>query len=227
MLIKAHVIPEWMYKSLYDEDHKLFSFSNTEHPSKAKRIPKGDYDKDILCSKCDGQMGVFEHYASTVFNGGPLITYNTSTVKGRIIHELSGFDYTKFKLFGLSLLWKASISKRETYKHLKLDPSEEQTIKKMIIENDPGPSSSYPLMIWAMRSEDGKVLRELILSPYSSSGSHIFFIAGYLFVFGSIGKNITQEEYSLSQNGSIKIPAFSTAEAYEILKKMYGINWLT
>jgi hypothetical protein len=229
LLIKAHIIPEWMYEPLYDEKHKIFSFSSSGNPKKIKRPSSGEYEKNLLCSICDNKMGAFEQYGSLIFKGGGNKPISIKTENGdRVaIHHISGLNYKLFKLFLLSLLWKASISSRETYKNLKISSDEEERIKEMISSEDPGGKDSFPVSIFALHSLQDKTLQQLILAPYSNAGLHIFYIAGYLFVFADSVDKIANETFCLSTDGTISIPAFTPVEAYDLLKKMYGLDWLS
>lgn len=225
-LIKAHIIPEWMYGPLYDKHHKFFVFSSVGSPDKAKRPSQGEYEKNILCSECDNRLGQYEHYASLIFKGGESINIKSEKGDGIVIHHISGIDYKKFKLFLLSLLWKTSISSREAYQYLTLSPEEEERIKKMVLSKDPGSDEEYPVSIFALHSANADILQQLILAPYSNKGLHIFYVAGYLFVFADRHEIIPNNTFCLSSNGKISIPSFGSEEAYDILGKMYGLEWL-
>lgn len=50
----------------------------------------------------------------------------------------------KLRLFILSLLWRAAVSKLPEFKEINLDSKDLETLRRLIIESDPGPISFYP-----------------------------------------------------------------------------------
>jgi hypothetical protein len=51
--------------------------------------------------------------------------------------EINGLDYAMFKLFHLSVLWRAGVSTREEFRNVKLG-SHEDVIRQMLLRDDPG-----------------------------------------------------------------------------------------
>ena len=76
-----------------------------------------EFDKDILCHSCDNEtLGKLERYASLIlYDGYPKIVEYRECPDGRKYTYCAGIDYTQFKLFLLSVLWRASISKRPLF----------------------------------------------------------------------------------------------------------------
>src|SRR5690606_42072385 len=62
----------------------------------------------LLCAECELHISKYENYVANVFNGRQAI--DASGAGGLIV--VKGLDYAKFKLFGLSVLWRAGISTR-------------------------------------------------------------------------------------------------------------------
>lgn len=96
----------------------------------------------------------------------------------------------------------------------------------MLLSEDPGSDEEYPVSIFAPHSANADILQQLILAPYSNKGLHVFYIAGYLFVFADGPEIIPNNTFCLSSYGKIIIPSFGSEEAYDILGKMYGLEWL-
>jgi hypothetical protein len=78
---------------------------------------------------------------------------------------VSGLDYAAFKLFHLSILWRISVSDAEPFAYFKLEPSEEEEIRRMILAHDPGPVTRYRIMAVLLLLE-GRVARSLIIPPF-------------------------------------------------------------
>lgn len=113
LLKKSHLIPDFMYKNIYDEEHKLMYISSSKEEGDKKGIGfqyTGEYEKYILCKKCDNEiLGKLESYAAFVLNGGRCskesapIYQNIRLPNGSEFALLQNLLYDKFKLFLSSL----------------------------------------------------------------------------------------------------------------------------
>ena len=135
-LHKSHIYPEFLYKPIYDENHKYFSLT-TDVNKHIKKPSKGIYEK-LLCTDCESQLSVYEGYARDVIfekMKGAL------SEKGRVL-KLTGIDYATYKLFQLSLIWRASIHSRPELPVLKLG-SHEERLRRLIFDENPGEYYQY------------------------------------------------------------------------------------
>jgi len=165
-LRKSHIIPEFLYRPLYDEKHRIDVLS-TRPNQPNKPIQKGIYEK-LLCGDCEQKLSIWERYASRLLNGGVddevgLISHR----KGNSLH-LSGIDYLKFRLFQLSILWRASISSHRFFQHVQLGHHHEELIRELLVSDKPGHSWQYGCLMTAITykdAENNQVLTDLIYSP--------------------------------------------------------------
>jgi hypothetical protein len=58
-------------------------------------------------------------------------------------------DYSSFKLFHLSVLFRASVSSLPTYAEVSLGPHQER-LRKLLLNRDPGAPSQYPVFGYAV-----------------------------------------------------------------------------
>ena len=103
-----------------------------------------------------------------------------ATIPGLVV-EIHGLDYTLFKLFHLSILWRASVSNRDEFRNVKLGPHEE-TIRKMLLADDPGAPQTYPF--WGrilFDPADRRVTDDVIVEPEASRVDAHYI---YVFTFG-------------------------------------------
>lgn len=145
-----------MYGPLFDESHKIIKATPKDLIDGDKKrisVPSsGEYDQDILCQNCDNKIiGQYESYARPILYGGfndskkPIFqTFRNQNDIG--LTECLNIDYKKFKLFLLSILWRASISKRPLFDKIDLD-FDEEIIRKMIITGDAGEESDFPIFL--------------------------------------------------------------------------------
>ena len=126
LLNKSHIIPEFMYRSLFDEHHQIHKFEPNSYFSGESKIQKpssGDYEGSLLCAECDNErIGDLESYAAPfLYAKGDLPDHIKAVVKNYRGEDGFGYstigntNYTKFKLFLLSILWRASVSKRDFF----------------------------------------------------------------------------------------------------------------
>src|ERR1700722_9313027 len=74
LLKKSHIIPDFMYKELYDKHHRIYSFNPMEmvnNTGKIKLHQSGVYEGNILCENCDNVIiSQYENYGRYVLKGG-------------------------------------------------------------------------------------------------------------------------------------------------------------
>lgn len=154
-LARSHVIPEFIFASLYDEKHRFIEVVDMLR-GRVTRGQKG-YRERLLCSECESLVNRYERHARRLFVD-PLPA-KVSRLR-RTHHNL---EYARLKLFFLSVLWRASISSLDVFKHVELGPHEER-VRQAILRGDPGPPEVYATMIWVLNF-NGEQLRDFIVEP--------------------------------------------------------------
>lgn len=172
-LRNSHVISEWLYGPLYDRIHRY-------HLINAAPVPKQCFEQKglrerLLCPTCETRLSVYEGYARGVLFGGQEIT----VLRRKDGIELRDLDYRKFKLFQLSVLWRAGVAQQEFFSQVKLYHHEEP-LQKMLLAEDPGRGTEYGCVIIPVVTE-GKPLTDLILQPMPVKNGDF---DGYRFIFG-------------------------------------------
>lgn len=165
-----------MYSSLYDEKHRFFEISTDIKTS--NKLPQKGVREQLLCAGCEQHIGKYERYASLVLNGGIALRIKN---KGRLTH-INGIEYSQFKLFALSVLWRASVSSLDFFNQVSLGPHE-NNLRSMILNDDAGSNEIYPFIMTPIIHE-GELQEALIVMPtWTRIGSNY----AYRFVFGGIG----------------------------------------
>jgi hypothetical protein len=174
-LRKSHIIPEFIYSSLYDEKHRFHEISTDKN--KKNKLPQKGVREPLLCNDCEQLLSKHETYASLVLNGGYSLKARN---EGRLVY-LEGLEYSKFKLFALSILWRAGVSNLDFFSQVKLGVHEE-ILRKMVLHNEPGEEHIYPFILSPIVHEN-LVQEALIVKPTKTRmGNH----HAYRFVFGGI-----------------------------------------
>lgn len=76
------------------------------------------------------------------------------------------YDYLTFKLFHLSIFFRASVSSLPTFREVNLGVHEER-IRKMLVSESSGQVWEYPILAFAVLNGHGEVEKRLISCPIS------------------------------------------------------------
>ena len=174
-LQNSHIIPEFLYETLYDSKHRFYHLSMNPEV-KEKSLQKG-VREPLLCECCEQYFSTFERYASLALSGKNALGYKHEDK--RVI--ISGLEYQKFKLFQLSILWRAGISSLTAFRQVSLGPHESR-LRQMLIASDPGAPHTYGCLMFALIHE-GQIVEDLIMEPtWARLDGHYC----YRFVFGGL-----------------------------------------
>jgi len=173
--MNSHVIPEFIYSPLYDEKHRLHVFSKSSVRDPAM-LQKGIREQ-LLCIECEGKLSEHERYMSQILSGD--LEVKVSRTEKLVI--LEGLNYKQFRLFGLSVLWRASVSSHHMFEKVKLGPHEE-LLRRMILSGDAGKPERYPFVLVIIIHEN-QVQGDLIVEPIKTRSNGHY---AYIFVFGGL-----------------------------------------
>lgn len=193
-LSNSHIIPEFFFEPIYGNKKKKQAIETIIEPFKERPFPIGWRDP-LLCKNCETKISKFENYVKDIWYNKKWFPFHSKN--DTIV--LSDLNYNKFKLFHLSVLWRASISKLEQFRHVKLSHHQD-IIKNMLINEVAGDDSIYPFYAVAF-TLNGRVHDRLILNPIVRNfKDHQLFV----FVFGGcvwhyIVSNLQIEKYSEQQ----------------------------
>ena len=158
---------------MYDVKHRFHVLSIV--PSQENKLKQKGLYENLLCEKCETLFSKWERYASLIINGG--IPLEGKRV-GNFWH-VSGIDYNQFKLFQLSILWRASISSLQFFENIDLGPHEEN-IRLKLLAQDAGTASTYGCIMFGLKFNDAAVTDLMIQPGRLKLHGH----AAYRFVFG-------------------------------------------
>jgi hypothetical protein len=153
----SHIFPEFLYQELYDDQHRhKFLQVSTDPAIRPIPRPKGLYEP-LLCGQCE------EHLNRCVETQGARIVESIlerlQTAEQDIVMQV---DYRAFRLFQLSLLWRASVASRQEFSAVLLGPHEER-MRLMLLNNDVGDGEMYPCVVVVPAAH--KILRRGIVLP--------------------------------------------------------------
>ena len=183
-LCKSHIFPEYMYDHCYDDNHSYMEF-NAEDGKYNKRRRKGIYEK-LLCRKCEHIIQEYEDYAKSILycDAKPKI----ENTKNPYCNE--NYDYRLFKLFILSLLWRASISSKGSFKLASLGKYEEE-LRNILFNGLETPVNNYPTYMYQTHisgNPSNGVFMEIHPTKSKFDGKTVYqFVADGIFFFIGVG----------------------------------------
>lgn len=150
LLCDSHILPEFVYRPTYDLAHTAVKVDIDKN--KIGKTQKG-FSEWMLCTECEKKLNKWETYFANVwFHKGHRL--RPLKLEEDLIF-IKGLDYKKFKLFHLSLIWRAGISKRSEFDAVRLGPHSEK-IRIMLWDENPGEPEDYQFIGLAIR--DAKTL---------------------------------------------------------------------
>jgi hypothetical protein len=164
-----------MYTPLYDDKHRFHVLSSTD--ANRNQWKQKGLREQLLCEDCEEQLSEHERYVSLLFSGRIRVT---SERNGNLV-RIRGLDYRHFKIFGLSILWRAGVSRQQFFDDVTLGPHEEP-LRQLVLTNDPGNPDKYGFFLASIVFNDCDV-KDLIVQPtHSRLDGHLC----YRFVFGGL-----------------------------------------
>jgi hypothetical protein len=151
-LCYSHVLPEFCYRGVYDDEGQALSF-NPLSLDRVQPVQVG-VRSHLLCADCEQLSN--KNYEN------PFLAYSMSsepgpfTTNGDPRHkQLRDVPYRAVKLFHILNLFRAAHSPHSMFKGVALDPDEVRVIRQMLQMNDPGSDLRFPVFCVPVRREPG------------------------------------------------------------------------
>lgn len=142
-------------RSVLGDDANAPMLTIDRRTGKTKRYPIGWYDRGILCSTCDGSFSPWEQHAHAVLFSKHKYSSVIFSARNRpYCYTLLGADYTKLKMFFLSVVWRASISTNALFANVDLDAVTNNAIKTRLLTANPGGANDFTVRIAQYHSID-------------------------------------------------------------------------
>lgn len=140
LIKKSHIIPRKFFKKASDNISKGFAPVNPgdkasrlySKKSKSIQIQSGIHVPDILCGDCEQKLGVFDNYAQTILLEDKYVEKDDN----ENLWKIPNIDYTRLKLFFMSVLWRSQICDHVFFSALKLTSDLEAQLRDMIIKEN-------------------------------------------------------------------------------------------
>lgn len=174
-LRNSHILPEWIYEPLYDDKHRLEVLSII--PDGRNQFQQKGMRETLLCDDCEQQLSVWEGYARSIFRQ-PKTALQVER-DGSML-RIGGLDYTKLKLFELSILWRAGVSRLQFFENVQLGARHQEQLRRQIALSDPGHPDRYGASMYGLKLGERAETLQVISQPKSA---RVMGIRGYSFTF--------------------------------------------
>ena len=171
------MVPEFLYVPAYDDKHRV---RQVRSDSPRVRLAQKGIRERLLCGGCEKiindryELPISRVWRRLIPDQIPL---------GHDSLAISGFDYGTFKLFNLSILWRASVARGAAWAHVNLGERHEQALRAMLLERDPGPALRYPFFGNVMLTPETRdVALGIVMAPtfgrYKATRVYMFIYGG-------------------------------------------------
>ena len=174
----SHILPEFVYRPSYDSNHTAVLL-DIERQKRGK-TQKG-FTERLLCAGCESLFSGWETYFAKVW------FHSTKRLRPASLSAdlvtIRGLDYVRFKLFHLSLIWRAGVSTRNEFKNVKLG-AQEAKLRIRLLAQEPGGPDDYPFFGLALRDPTTGGFQDKILK--APDATRINGHRVYTLVFGGV-----------------------------------------
>jgi hypothetical protein len=212
LIRRSHIFPNFMYKGMPDEKGRMYVLSS-DRPFKPKIAQSGSHEQYIFCADCDNHiLGQLERSACNYLYNKP---FKTSSPDFRHIKvgpdatliQCNAIPYKEFKLFLLSLLWRASISAEALFGNFKLSAKVEEFLRSAIYEDAVVDESALPCIVGSCISNE--VETDFVAVDPFRKGMVKFYINEFLYTFCPESWDETTGQLALGMDDPMRIMAFS------------------
>jgi hypothetical protein len=135
----SHIVPEFLYRPLRNEKQQMSGINGRGRLG--RRLIQRGLSEHLLCEACEQLLS--NRYETPFLRSwleAPALPRRSEP--GRT-HSIT-VDYQSFKLFHLSVLFRASVSSLTSFAPVSLGPHEER-LRERILRGEPGEDWEYPI----------------------------------------------------------------------------------
>lgn len=201
-LRRSHVLPEFLYKPLYDNRHRSVGLKRNTG-AKPDILQQG-LREYLLCGGCESRLSKYERYGAKILRSLP----DTSAEKAGAVVFVRNVEYCKFKIFQMSLIWRAGVTEQPSFGEVKLGPHEPR-LRAMLSAGNAGKPWDYPCVL--VRFPDRGTIDEVMILPrkfrFVEHCAYSMILWGTIWVFlvsGHSGR-IKERRSFLSEDGNLPL----------------------
>jgi hypothetical protein len=162
----------------------------------------------LLCRACDERLGAYEDYFAKLWYGrGPFPKVVAHAVTRRV-------DYQPFKLFHLSIVWRAHLSSLPEFSRVQLSVADAEVIRLALLTGVAPCEDRFPIVAQAVvNPANNEVIHGLLALPvpFELTDGVVFapIYGGCLWYVGITPGVLSADNTRLRENGAFIVPAVS------------------
>ena len=200
-LARSHVIPEFLYRIVYDGENRIYRLL----VNRGKKTPvEVGFRTPLLCARCEGYLNdEFEQpFRRAWLEGGLAPTIVTAE-----LYKVNVPDYRRFKLFLLSIVFRAGVCNRAPFASVDLR-EHVAVLRDMIKTGRAGSAAEYPILGDVILAPDQRQVFTAVSSafetPWNETRAYSFAFGGCLWQFPLTASGAGQlEPLTLHEDGSM------------------------
>lgn len=217
-LCKSHIAPELLYRPLRNEKEQFFVLGRT-----TKTVQTGHFER-MLCSKCERVLSRYESIFKRDWMDSIPQHCKHPHPAPRDLVAVPLSDFSSFKLFHLSVLWRAAVSKDfKIDQDISLGPCERQ-IATMLLEGSAGKPGEFMFFAYLRIDEQGRPVADVsqLVQGADRLDGHRYYMMSYaycdwIFVVTRYGPEwIRQFEEVCARSSSFKAPIIPHKESHSV-----------
>jgi hypothetical protein len=228
-LCESHIIPNAIFRRLKNRQSggNLIKF-NDAPGSKIIRSQESWYEH-LLCEACETTIRNYECYGLAMLRAQGC---DVTVVKHSEGVTFRGHSYRTFKLFLTSLVWRACVSKQETFLNVQMPPEISEATRLSLLNGRPLGPAKLGVRISRLTDKTGEegalsdeTLKQFIISPIARKPSNIgystlFVIEGFLLEFHipSIPYKLLDTRGVHRESPTMFVPFLCISKVPEIIK---------
>ncbi len=220
-LRRSHVLSEFVYRDLYDEYHRFYDLATAD--GNDILFQQKCLRETLFCERCETQLSIYETYVAPLLRrpGGLAISSSREEIVNKV-------DYEKFKLFQLSILWRAHIAEHPLFRKVDVGSKHGENLRKMLLVGDPGESHEYGCLMAAANIDDRPMADFIGPSIHLKKDGHHHYaliFAGFVwsFIVSSHSQTYSKSRFCLQRDGSLILFPFDMSKSPGFLKIAFEI----
>ncbi len=218
----SHIIPKFMYKGMENQTNKIAVTILKDSVKTETEIEHRYFDKNIICLDCERvKLSQLDNYGNRVLFGDQKLidSFRSSTLEypEMKVCMIENFDYLRFKLFLLSVLWRANISKQMFFENINLS-SRAELLRQAILSKDLSLCEDVRISIFGLMFDRNKLMKVIPKPRHIITESidvYLFMIYGivYNFIYKDDDNAFKLGENTLQENQPLKMPFYLGTDA--------------
>ena len=177
---RSHLVPEWMYRDCYDDNHKMINVKVNEKFINKRQ--KGIY-AEIICADCEHVSQTYDRYGSIVLTSRtPDASEHKIVVKEDLEYYINdqrqeyslwkNIDFYKFQRFVFASVMRTHLAMKAKGEYLLID-KHFRKMRNIYMDEAVFDDWSYPILVSKNTDES---TRNIILPPFKNKHDGHYFI---------------------------------------------------